>query len=76
MYLEEDPGGDPQFEGALLFVRWSRDGGQPVGHLETEYLAVGQTRSDVKRQLAALSLHDVKNHLERLITQKPELPDW
>jgi hypothetical protein len=76
MYIEEDPGGDPPFAAALLFVRWSQDGDQPVGHLETDYLVAGLTRVDVKRELGSLALHDVKRHLERLITQKQELPDW
>ena len=47
-----------------------------MGHLETERLAVGDRRSDVKSVLYALSLHDVKAHLERLLEQKKELPDW
>lgn len=76
MYLEEDPDGDARFAGALLFVRWSPEGDQPVGHLETEHLATGHKRSDVKRQLGALTLHEVKNQLERLIATKQELPDW
>jgi hypothetical protein len=76
MYLEEDPDLDAPFAGALLFVRWSPEGDQPVGHLETEHLVTGRKRSDVKLQLGALTLHDVKNHLERLIATKQELSDW
>jgi hypothetical protein len=76
MYLEEDPDLEGRFAGALLFVRWSPEGDQPVGHLETEHLATGRKRSDVTRQLGALTLHEVKNHLERLIATKQEPPDW
>jgi hypothetical protein len=67
---------DKPFAAALIFVRWSADGAQPVGHLETEHLAVGDRRADVKDALHALSLHDVKAHLERLIEQHKEQPDW
>ena len=76
IYIEEEPTADKPFAAALIFVQWSPDGAQPVGHLETEHLAVGDGRAEVKNALYALSLHDVKAHLERLIEQHKELPDW
>jgi hypothetical protein len=76
VYIEEEPAADKPFAAALIFVQWSPDGAQPVGHLETEHLAVGDGRAEVKNALYALSLHDVKAHLERLIEQHKELPDW
>jgi hypothetical protein len=76
IYIDEEPAADKPFAAALIFVRWSEDGAQPVGHLETEHLVVGDRRSEVKSVLYALSLHDVKAHLERLIEQQKESPDW
>ena len=76
VYIEEDHGEDGMYAAALLFVRWSPDGAQPVGHLETEQIAFARRRSEVKSALHALSLHEVKDHLERIIEQKKELPDW
>ena len=64
------------FAGALLFVRWSEDGTQPVGHLETPYLFQSDDRLDVRSHLNALSLHEVKKHLERLVDERKSLPDW
>ena len=76
IYIDDDPPGDEPFAGALLFVRWSDDGAQPVSHLETEYLAFGAKRSEVKATLQSLSLVRAKEHLERLIERRRELPNW
>ena len=58
---------DGGFGAALLFVRWSDAGDRPVGHLESDYLAFGATERDAKAGVHALTLHEVKDHLERLI---------
>lgn len=76
IYVDEEHGGPERFAAALLFVRWSDDGTQPVGHLETDYLSHADTRTDVKAPLEALTLADIKDHLERLIAERPELTDW
>jgi hypothetical protein len=76
VYIEEDQRAEAKYSAALIFVRWSADGAQPVGHLETEYLVRSDRRADAKAALYALSLHDVKEHLERLIERKQEIPDW
>lgn len=76
VYIEEDQTTETKYSAALIFVRWSSDGAQPVGHLETEYLARSDRRADAKAALYALSLREVKDHLERLIKQKQEIPDW
>lgn len=75
-FISED--GDPAapIQGALLFVRWSSDGAQPVGHVETEYLTAGSKRSDVKATLLALPLPAIKEHLDRAIARAEEVPDW
>jgi hypothetical protein len=76
IYVTEDPDDDHAFGGALLFVRWSDDGTLPVGHLETDYLAYGDRRSDVRAQLQRLTLYEVKDHLDRLIAAREEPLDW
>ncbi|MBI4420132.1 MAG: hypothetical protein HY560_04840 [Gemmatimonadetes bacterium] len=76
VYLDDAPGADGRFGAALLFVRWSPAGEQPAGHLETEYLTFGRTPAEADEQLRALSLHEVKGHLDRLIDRAKELPAW
>lgn len=76
VYIEEDSSSDKRFAAALLFVKWSPDGAQPAGHLETEFLAFADRRSAAKAALYELSLVEIKNHLERLIEKRKELPDW
>lgn len=76
VYIEEDETANQKYSAALIFVRWSPDGVQPVGHLETEPLAEADRRAEVKSALYALTLHQVKGHLERLIEEKKELSDW
>lgn len=76
IYVDEGHDGPHRFAAALLFVRWSDDGTQPVGHLETDYLAYGDMRTDVKAPLESLTLVQVKEHLDRLIAARTELPDW
>ncbi|MCH7684224.1 MAG: hypothetical protein IIB35_11000 [Gemmatimonadetes bacterium] len=76
VYIEEDETTNKKYSAALIFVRWSSDGAQPVGHLETVPLAVAERRAEVKSALYALTLHQVKGHLERLIEERKGLPDW
>ena len=76
VYIEEDTDAAYTYAAALIFVKWSPDGAQPVDHLETHYLAHANRRSDVRNKLHALSLHEVKDHLEQLIDKRKELPDW
>ncbi len=76
IYISDEAPGDEPFGGALLFVHWSDDGAQPVGHLETAYLACGARRSDVRAKLLSLTLVQAKEHLEQLIERRCGLPDW
>lgn len=75
-YVDDEPDGNGKYGGALLFVRWSRAGDSTVGHRETDYLTFGDTRRAADKQLRDLSLHEVKEHLERLIAAKKETPGW
>ena len=79
LYVTEGTDGEDlklRFGGALLFVRWSEDGTQPIGHLETCYLVQSDDRVDVRSRLHALSLYEVKEHLDRLVDEHQSLPDW
>jgi len=50
----------------LLFVRWG-EGEKPVGHLETEFLAFGATADEALAPVLALTLEQVKAHLDRCV---------
>ena len=73
---EDDDDLPEAFAGALLFVRWSADGAQAVGHLETHYLVHGASRANVKAELAAILLVDIKGQLDGLVAARAEVPDW
>lgn len=65
------------FAAYLLFVRWRE--GDPVasGHLETDYLAFGDSEEQARHLVGALSLNDVKAKLDDLIkARKAELRPW
>ena len=53
-----------RYGAALLFVRWSDAGDRPIGHLETDYLFRGATPVEALAPLLALTLQDVKRHLD------------
>lgn len=76
LYVDEEPGPDGRYGGALLFVRWSAGGDQPEGHLETDHLAHAGSAAEVELQLHALTLHQVKEELDRSIQRAGERPTW
>lgn len=76
VYVDDTPGDDGRFGGALLFIRWSAAGDQPTGHLETDHLVFGATAREAEDQIRALTLYQVKDHLDRLVTRARELPSW
>jgi len=67
IWVDDAPDARGRFPGALLFVRWAPDGSEPDGHHETEWLAFGASPADTEARLGALSLYDVKAHLEERI---------
>lgn len=73
---EYDDALERAYAGALIFVQWSEDGAMPIRHLETEYLVQADDRLEVRNHLGALTLEQVKEHLDRLIAARQELPDW
>ena len=68
-----DDTGTPEkgFGAYLLFLQWRRIGEPGVdAHVETDYVAFGETMEAAREQLGAMSLHDVKNHLDTLINAR------
>lgn len=53
---------------ALLFVRWE-GGDRPAGHLETDYLAFGRTPDEALAPLLAMTLEQVKTHLDACVAR-------
>lgn len=69
VFSDDDPGADGRFGASLLFIRWSKDQ-QPDGHLETGYLAFARDALEAEAAVAALTLSEIKEHLDRLISAK------
>jgi hypothetical protein len=67
--VDDDPDPTGRFGAALLFIRWSTSGERAVGHLETDYLAFGPTPEAAVAPLHALTLQDVKSHLDRCVAR-------
>ncbi len=68
-FVDDAPDAAGRYGAALLFVRWSAAGDRPIGHLETEYLAWGPTTAEALAPLLALTLGEVKQHLDRCIAR-------
>lgn len=76
VYVDHEPDSEGRYGAALLFVRWSDEGDRPVGHLETEYLVFGATREEADARVRELTLHQVKQHLDRVIAAQPRAAEW
>jgi hypothetical protein len=63
----DDTAGDGRYGAALLFVRWGES--SPVGHLETDYLAFGSTPAEALAPVLALTLEEVKAHLDNCVAR-------
>ena len=68
-FVDDDPDPAGRYGAALLFIRWSEGGEKPDGHLETDYLAFGPTADAALEPVLALTLQEVKVHLDRCIAQ-------
>lgn len=56
------------FAAFLLFLRWRRIGEPGVdAYLESEFIAFGATPDEARTAIGALSLHEVKATLDRLV---------
>ncbi|HEU4748725.1 MAG TPA: hypothetical protein VFS56_09510 [Gemmatimonadaceae bacterium] len=61
----------------LLFVRWRANDPVAVGHLETDFLAMGRKEEEVRATVGKLTLNEVKALLDKLIaSKKAELLAW
>lgn len=68
-FVDDAPDAAGRYGAALLFVRWG-EGERPVGHLETDYLAFGPTPEEALGPVLALTLQDVKAHLDRCVERE------
>jgi hypothetical protein len=76
IFVDEEPQDDNRFGAAVLFIRWSAADSQPEGHLETDYLAYGPTAEAARTAVENLTLHDLKEHLDRMIEESKGRPVW
>jgi hypothetical protein len=76
VYVDAEPQADGTFGAALLFVQWDAAGEAPAGHVETEQLVRADTAAGADAAIRALTLQEVKDHLDRAIARRRELPDW
>jgi len=75
-YVDNDRCDDGRYGAAILFVRWSDAGDRPEGHVETEYLAFGETAEEARAALETMTLYELKGHLDRLIENRKDICDW
>ena len=74
-----DVGNDEEhpFGAYLLFVRWRENDPVAVGHLESDFLALGSKEEEVRATVGKLTLNEVKALLDELIaSRKAELLAW
>jgi hypothetical protein len=76
VFADDEPDASGRYGGAVLFVRWSPAGDRPIGHLESAYVCFGATPEEAAAGVHALSLHDVKEHLERAIVADRDRDLW
>jgi hypothetical protein len=74
IFVEEEPDELGRYGASLLFVRWSRAGDRPVGHVESQVLAWGRTPEDAEDRIKVISLYDVKAALDDAISRMPH--EW
>lgn len=70
--VDDDPDATGRYGAGLLFVRWSADGARPEGHLETPLLAWGETPAEAEAGVSAMTLHEVKAHLDACVGGRGE----
>ena len=76
IYAADFPDERGEFGAAVLFVRWSRAGDEPTGHVETPVIARASTRDQANAEIEALSLVAVQGLLDDAIRARGGLPDW
>jgi hypothetical protein len=68
--VDDSPDPTGRFGAALLFIRWSTSGERAVGHLETDYLTFGPTPDAALVPVLAMTLQEVKAHLDRCVARQ------
>ena len=76
IYVDEIDGSQGRFGAALLFIRWTAAGTEPEGHLETDYLVFGGTAIEAEQGIRGLTLHQVKEHLDRVVAGAALRREW
>lgn len=76
VYVDETADADGRYGAAVLFVRWTAAGDRPEGHLETPFLAYGRTPEEADAAIRALTLYELKEHLERAIAAGADRAEW
>jgi len=67
LFVDETANPDGTFGGALVFVRWSDAGDHAIGHVETPCVVSAASPEAASQALGALTLHEVKAHLDRVV---------
>src|SRR5512142_2701555 len=68
---KRESGSAPAWGAYFLFLKWRRIGSSGVeGHLETDFLAWGETEGEARAALGALSLNETRDILYALIKDK------
>ena len=71
--IATDATGEPArpFGAYLLFLQWRRMGPPGVdAHIETEFLAYGQSAESARAGIGAMTLHAVKEQLDTLVQSR------
>ncbi len=76
IFVDDSPDDQGRFGAAVVFVRWSETGEHPAGHLETPYLAFGDTPEQADTAIRRLTLHEIKRQLDRAIADHKERAVW
>lgn len=74
IYVDAIPEQDGRYGAAIVFVQWSESGDRPVAHLESPFLAYGDTKEDAEAAVATLTLYAVKAELDRAIAARSADP--
>lgn len=74
IWVDDEPDDRGRYGASLLFVRWTKAGDAPAGHLESEPLTWGRSPSEAEERIKAFSLYDVKAALDAAIAAQPE--EW
>ncbi len=62
---ETDGAPEGPWGASLFFLRWQDQ--KAVGHLETGFVAFGASEEEARQAAHALTLHEVKRHLDRVV---------